>query len=76
MMENNEKSRIALTSVLAAVFLTGLKLVVGLSTNSLGILSEAAHSGLDLVAALMTLFAVKISDRPPDEYTSLWSRQS
>ena len=66
-MEHNEKSRIALTSVLAAVFLTGLKLGVGLATNSLGILSEAAHSGLDLVAALMTLFAVKISDRPPDD---------
>jgi len=66
-MENNEKSRIALASVLAAVLLTGLKLVVGLFTNSLGILSEAAHSGLDLVAALMTLFAVKISDRPPDD---------
>ena len=66
-MERNEKSRIALTSVLAAIFLTGLKLVVGLTTNSLGILSEAAHSGLDLVAALMTLFAVKISDRPADD---------
>ena len=66
-MENNEKNRIALASVLAAVLLTGLKLVVGLFTNSLGILSEAAHSGLDLVAALMTLFAVKISDRPPDD---------
>jgi cation diffusion facilitator family transporter len=66
-MEHNEKSRIALTSVLAAVLLTALKMVVGLATNSLGILSEAAHSGLDLVAALMTLFAVKISDRPPDD---------
>ena len=66
-MENNEKSRIALTSVFAALLLTGLKLVVGLFTNSLGILSEAAHSGLDLVAALMTLFAVKISDRPADD---------
>ena len=63
----NEKKRIALTSVLAAVFLTGLKLAVGLATNSLGILSEAAHSGLDLAAALMTLFAVNISDRPADE---------
>ena len=66
-MANNEKSRIALTSVFAALLLTGLKLVVGLFTNSLGILSEAAHSGLDLVAALMTLFAVKISDRPADD---------
>ncbi len=63
----NEKKRIALTSVLAAVFLTGVKLLVGLATNSLGILSEAAHSGLDLAAALLTLFAVNISDRPADE---------
>jgi len=63
----NEKRRIAFTSVLAAVFLTGLKLVVGLATNSLGILSEAAHSGLDLAAALVTLFAVNISDKPADE---------
>jgi cation diffusion facilitator family transporter len=61
-----EKRSVALTSVLAAVFITGLKLVVGLQTNSLGILSEAAHSGLDFVAALMTYIAVRIADRPPD----------
>jgi cation diffusion facilitator family transporter len=66
-MGTNEKRSVALLSVLAAVFLTGMKLAVGLLTNSLGILSEAAHSGLDLVAALMTLFAVKISDKPADE---------
>jgi cation diffusion facilitator family transporter len=66
-MSMNEKRSVALLSVLAAVFLTGIKLTVGLLTNSLGILSEAAHSGLDLVAALMTLFAVKISDKPADE---------
>ena len=50
----NQKLRVALSSVIAAVFLTGLKVVVGLATNSLGILSEAAHSALDLGAALMT----------------------
>jgi cation diffusion facilitator family transporter len=66
-MNKDEKRRVALSSVLAAVFLTGLKLVIGLATNSLGILSEAAHSGLDLPAALMTFFAVKISGRPADE---------
>ncbi len=66
-MATNEKSRVAFTSVLAAIFLTGFKLVVGLATNSLGILSEAGHSRLDLVAALMTLFAVKISAKPADE---------
>jgi len=62
-----EKRNAALSSVVAAVFLTGLKLVVGLMTGSLGILAEAAHSGLDLVAALVTFFAVRISDRPPDD---------
>jgi cation diffusion facilitator family transporter len=62
-----EKRSAALSSVVAAVFLTALKLVVGLMTGSLGILAEAAHSGLDLVAALVTFFAVRIADRPPDE---------
>jgi cation diffusion facilitator family transporter len=57
---------VALTSVVAAVGLTVFKLVVGLSTGSLGILSEFAHSGLDLVAALITFFAVRAAARPPD----------
>jgi cation diffusion facilitator family transporter len=61
-----EKRSVALSSVLAAVGLTGFKIVVGLTTGSLGILAEAAHSGLDLVAAMMTLFAVRISGRPAD----------
>lgn len=61
-----EKRRVAVTSVAAAVFLTALKLVVGVSTNSLGILSEAAHSALDLVAAFVTFLAVRVSDRPAD----------
>jgi len=62
-----EKRQAALSSVLAAVLLTSMKLVVGLLTGSLGILAEAAHSALDLVAALVTFFAVRLSDRPPDE---------
>ena len=62
-----EKQSAAASSVVAAVFLTVLKLIVGLLTGSLGILAEAAHSGLDLVAALVTFFAVRFSDRPPDE---------
>ncbi len=61
-----EKSRVALASVIAAVFLTGSKLLIGFTTGSLGILSEALHSGLDLVAALITYISVRISDRPPD----------
>ncbi len=63
---DREKRLVALSSVLAAIFLTGMKLVVGLATGSLGILSEAAHSGLDLVAAAVTFFAVRVSGRPPD----------
>lgn len=62
-----EKNTAAAVSVAVAVFLTLVKLVVGLSTRSLGILAEAAHSGLDLVAAVITLVAVRISDRPADE---------
>ena len=58
-----EKHNAALSSVLAAVFLTLLKLVVGLMTGSLGILAEAVHSGLDLVAALVTFFC-RASLRP------------
>ena len=61
-----EKKGAALNSVLAAVFLTGLKVVVGISSGSLGILAEAAHSGLDLVAALVTYFAVSVSSKPAD----------
>jgi cation diffusion facilitator family transporter len=62
-----EKKSIALSSVFAGLGLTGMKLIVGLSTNSLGILSEAAHSGLDLLAALITYIAVSVSDKPPDK---------
>jgi cation diffusion facilitator family transporter len=63
----NEKQRVAGLSVLAAVFLTGFKLVVGIITGSLGLLSEALHSGLDLIAAVITLFSVRLSDNPPDK---------
>lgn len=62
-----EKKRVALLSVFAAVFLTIFKLVVGLLTGSLGILSEALHSGLDLVAAVITYFSVRVSDKPADQ---------
>lgn len=61
-----EKSSVALNSVLAAVGLTTFKIIVGLATNSLGILAEAAHSALDLAAALMTFFAVSVADKPAD----------
>ena len=63
---DREKRRVAAASLAAAVLLTGTKLGIGLWTNSLGILSEAAHSGLDLVAAAVTLWAVRVSSRPAD----------
>lgn len=64
---SREKKRVALASVLCAIGLTALKLGVGWLTQSLGLLAEAAHSALDLVAALVTFLAVRLSDKPPDE---------
>ncbi len=61
-----EKKRVALTSVLAAVLLTGSKLVVGILSGSLGILSEAAHSALDFLAAAMTYLSVRVSGKEAD----------
>ncbi|MGH9430543.1 MAG: cation diffusion facilitator family transporter [Terriglobia bacterium] len=61
-----EKKSVALRSLLAAALLTVLKAVVGVLSGSLGILSEAAHSGLDLVAALITFFSVRVADKPAD----------
>jgi cation diffusion facilitator family transporter len=61
------QQRVAFLSVIAAVFLVTVKLATGLVTGSLGLLAEAAHSGTDLVAALLTLYAVRIAVRPADE---------
>src|SRR5271167_1337854 len=61
-----EKRAVAGHSVLAAIAITTLKIVVGVTTGSLGILSEAAHSGLDLIAAVVTFFSVRVSDKPAD----------
>jgi cation diffusion facilitator family transporter len=58
--------RTALVSVLAALALVVLKLTTGLATGSLGLVSEAVHSGTDLVAALLTFFAVGVAARPAD----------
>lgn len=62
----DKKRFVALTSVVASGTMTVLKLIVGLMTGSLGILSEAIHSLLDLASATMTFFAVRVSDQPPD----------
>jgi cation diffusion facilitator family transporter len=58
--------RIALVSVAAACALVALKLTTGLASGSLGLVSEAAHSGTDLVAALLTFFAIGVAGRPAD----------
>ncbi len=58
--------RSALVSVVAAAVLVLLKLGVGFPTHSLGLISEAAHSGTDLVAALLTFFAIRVAARPAD----------
>jgi cation diffusion facilitator family transporter len=63
---NHEKNTAALNSVLAAFLLTSLKVVVGLLSGSLGILAEAAHSGLDFAAAIVTCIAVRAASKPPD----------
>ncbi len=63
----NEKNKVAFLSVVAAFFLTTFKIIVGVLTGSLGIISEALHSALDLVAAAITWFAVRISDKPADQ---------
>jgi cation diffusion facilitator family transporter len=64
---NREKTSVALSSVSAAIVVTALKIVIGVWTGSLGILSEAAHSSLDLVAAVITFLAVRFSARPADK---------
>jgi len=58
--------RTALVSVIAACVLIALKLGTAIATNSLGLLSEAAHSGTDLIAALLTFYAVGVAVRPAD----------
>src|ERR1700722_12064236 len=61
------KRSAAIFSVFAAGLITLLKFVTGLLTGSLGMLSEAAHSAIDLIASAITLFSVQVSDRPADE---------
>src|SRR6202047_2433605 len=65
--EGREKKRAALLSVGSALLLVSLKTFLVVSTDSLGVLSEALHSGLDLVAAVITFLSVRVSDEPADE---------
>ena len=62
-----EKRRVALHSMLAAAVMTLLKLAAGILSGSLGVISDAAHSGLDLAGATLTFFSVRVSDKPADE---------
>jgi cation diffusion facilitator family transporter len=61
------KRRVALRSMIAAACMTGLKLAAGIFSGSLGVLSDAAHSGLDLAGSAITFFSVRVSDKPADE---------
>src|SRR5882757_9666104 len=65
--ESREKKRAALLSVGSALLLVSLKAFLVLRTGSLGVLSEALHSGLDLIAAIITFLSIRVSDQPADE---------
>jgi cation diffusion facilitator family transporter len=65
--EIREKKRAALWSIVSAAALVSLKAFLTVATGSLGVLSEALHSGLDLIAAIITYLSVRVSDRPADE---------
>lgn len=62
-----EKRSVTIVSVLAASAMTLLKLITGFLTGSLGMMSDAAHSGIDLAGAGLTLLSVRIADKPADE---------
>lgn len=64
--EKTEKNQVARLSVIAAVVITSAKFIVGFLTGSLGILSEALHSLLDLMAAIITMLTIRISSKPAD----------
>jgi len=64
--KHKEKTKIALISIIASASLALFKFVIAQMTGSLAILSEALHSGLDIMAAIMTLYAIRMVIRPPD----------
>ena len=64
--ETKEKRRAALLSVASAALLVSLKTFLVIRTGSLGVLSEALHSGLDLLAAIITFLSIRVADRPAD----------
>ena len=64
--KHKEKTKVALISIIASLSLALFKFIIAAITGSLGILSEALHSGLDIMAAIMTLYAIRMAIRPPD----------
>ena len=66
-MNTSIKTSAATASIISNVFLVIIKAIVGLASNSVSILAEAIHSGVDLIAALIAFFAVRVADQPPDE---------
>lgn len=64
---SRDKAQVALSSIVASAAMTAAKFIAALMTGSLGMLSESVHSLLDLGAAIMTFFAVRISDKPADD---------
>ena len=61
------KTRVALLSVISNTALVLMKLVVGIMINSVSVISEAIHSGMDLVAAIIAWFSVRTSSKPADD---------
>ena len=69
MREHNQNSKMAAASasIIASVVMTSAKFVVAVATGSLGVLSEALHSLIDLGATILTWFAVRFADLPADD---------
>jgi divalent metal cation (Fe/Co/Zn/Cd) transporter len=61
------KRRVALHSMVAAFVMTLLKLAAGILSGSLGVLSDGAHSGMDLLGSALTFYSVRVSDKPADD---------
>jgi cation diffusion facilitator family transporter len=62
----NQKVKVARLSILSNTFLIILKVIVGIMSGSVSIISEAIHSSMDLMAAIIAFFSVRVSDNPPD----------
>ena len=63
---SNGQQRVAAVSIFAALLLVIIKLGAGIASGSLGLLAEALHSGADLIAAILTLIAIRVAQRPAD----------